>query len=92
MLYPQNGVIAIAAVLASLCCPWDRDGHGAGGSPQTIKPKGEIGWTLMANPKAQLMGGEGFSHPALSSPFQPQGPAKDVAVLILAQEKVAQQV
>lgn len=39
---------------------------------------------------AQLMGSAGFSHPPLSSLFQPQVPAKDVPVLVPTQEKVAQ--
>ena len=77
-------VFAIAAVLALLCCLWDRDGRRAGGSLQITKSKGEIVRTSPGNPKAQLMGGEGFSHPPLSSPFQPQVPAKDVPALVLA--------
>lgn len=89
---PDQVAFAIAAALTLLCCLWDSDGRRAGGSLQITKPKGEIVWTSPAKPKAQLMGGEGFSHPPLSSPFQPQVPAKDVPVLILAQEKVAQQV
>lgn len=80
----------VSAIVALPCCLWDRGGHRAGGSLQITKPEGEIVGTSPATLKAQLIGGEGFSHPPLSSPFQLQVPAKDVSVLALPHEKQMQ--